>query len=71
MGKAKRPLMALWNIVSRLFVSPVFRGSKYTFPIISDIHPFSIVPVRMGTVENTALTGSRAEKAAFRWSHLT
>ena len=43
MGKAKGPIMALWNIVSRLYVRLIFSGSRFNFPIISDIHPFSIV----------------------------
>ena len=29
--------------MSRLFVSLILSGSKFNFPIISDIHPFSIV----------------------------
>ena len=39
MGKAKWPLIALWDSVSRLFVRLIFSGSHF----ISDIHPFSIV----------------------------
>ena len=35
--------MALWNIVSRLFVRMIFSGSRFNLHIISDIHPFSIV----------------------------
>ena len=32
MGKAKLPLMALWNIVSRLFVRLIFSGSRFNLP---------------------------------------
>ena len=37
-GRPEAGLMALWIIVSHLFVHLIFSGSRFNFPIISDIH---------------------------------
>ena len=51
--------MALWNVVSRLFVRLKFSGYKFNFLIyiISDIHPFFIV-----------LESLRQKRAARLWN---
>ena len=43
------PLMALWNILSRLFVRLIFSGSMFNCPIISDMYtsPFYCVIIIM------------------------